>query len=292
MRVEELRTLSVDTIPDAIGLMNESSRGTSSECHMDFFSFLVFRGYWNISFAHSMICYVDGTAAAITLVCTDGTTLDAYILYWGAIPRFRTLRIARSLFEACCNKLSEDGYQMLYGLSVPDRAVKRYRFIQALPQFRLFDLRSEAPTVMPSDPAIRVQPIDLDSVSSLSIPRDECIEWSQRLSFLRRVALSLKFFGAFAGDVLKAYAIIRPEPSGTATLIDLRCSESDLAWGRALLDRGLIERCPRPYVATHVADQSYGYRLLTAAGFHVTRQIQVLTRDLRTTCSISPVRSL
>jgi len=292
MRAEELRTLSVDTIPDAIGLMNESSRGTSSEYHMDFFSFLVFRGYWNISPAHSLICYVDGMAAAIILACTDETARDAYLLYWGAIPQFRTLQIARSLFEACCNKLSEDGYQMLYGLSVPDRPVKRYRFIQALPQFQLFDLRTEAPTVIPSDPDICVQPIDVNSISSISIPPTECIEWSQRLSFLRRVASTLRFFGSFSGNVMKAYAIIRPDQSGSATLIDLRCSENDLVWGRELLNRALIEPYPRPFMATNIADQSYSHRLLTAYGFHVTRQFQVLTRNLRTTCSISAVRSI
>src|ERR1700749_2533357 len=139
MPPEDLRTLTLDTFPDAIRLMNESSRGMSTEYHMDFFSFLIFKGYWNISSEYSLIRYVDGTAAAFILTCTDEPAREAYTIYWGAIPKFRTLQIARDLFDACCDKLFANGYETLYGLSVPDPPVKRYRFIQASPQYQLFD---------------------------------------------------------------------------------------------------------------------------------------------------------
>ncbi len=283
--------LGLDTIPDAIRLMNESSRGMSTEYHMDFFSFLIFKGYWNISSIHSHIRYVDGTPAAFILTCTDETVREAYIVYWGAIPQFRTRQIARALFDACCDKLFADGYETLYGLSVPDRPVQRYRFIQATPQFQLFDLQAENVTLPAPDFNIQVQPIDINALVQLPIPSGECVDWSQRPNFLRHAAANLKFFGAYVGGLLKAYAVVRPDPSGSAILMDLRSLEDDLSYGFELLRHAVAPGAP-PFVATNVADQSYNHRVLSQAGFNVIRRFAFLIRDLRTTCSAPDAQAI
>jgi hypothetical protein len=286
---ENLRTLTLDTIPDAIRIMNESSSGMSTEYHMDFLSFLIFKGYWNISSVYSLVRYVDGTPAALIFTCIDETAREAFIVYWGAVPQFRTRQVARALFDACCDRLFADGYQTLYGLSVPDRPVKRYRFIQATPQFQLFDMQAESLALPAPDPKVQVQPIDIDALLQFRIPAGECIEWSQRPNFLRHAAAHLKFLGAYAGGLLKAYAIIRPDQSGSTILIDLRSSESSPSFGIALLCYTAAHWTP-PFLATNVADQSYNHRILIEAGFTVMRRFAFLTRDLRTTCSSPDAR--
>ncbi|HEX3821592.1 MAG TPA: hypothetical protein VHW45_14755 [Candidatus Sulfotelmatobacter sp.] len=285
MPFEGLRTLSLDTIPDAIHLMNESSRGMSIEFHLDFLSFLVFKGYWNISSTHSFIQYAGGNPAAIILTSVDEIAREAYTVYWGSIPQFRTRQIAIALFETCCNALLADGYETLYGCSVPDRPVQRYRFIKASPQFQLFDLAANNLTLPSPDPAIQIRADSVSSALQLPIPSGARFEWTQRPNFLRHAASQLKFLGAYCDGSLKAYAVVRTDPTGCTALHDLRCPEGGLAPGLELLRHALAATSP-PFTATNVADQSYSQRVLTEAGFTISRQFSSLIRDLHTTCSV------
>jgi hypothetical protein len=284
---DDLRPISIQTIPDAIRIMNGSSDGTSLEYHLDFFSFLSLQGYWNFSSTYSLIRYVDGEAAAIILACADPDSREAYILYWGTIPKFRTRKIAQSLFEACCNRLFEAGYVMLYGVSVPDRPVRRYRFIQAAPQFDLFDMEARSVTLPEADGRFDVQQVDVPAISRFVIPNGERFHWSQRPSFLNHAASRMQFFGAFEQDTHKAYVVVLPGASNRAELVDLRSSTEELAPGYELLRHIFASTYSPQFTATHVFDQSYSHRLLSNAGFGVSRRFSMLTRDLRATCSTS-----
>jgi hypothetical protein len=285
MAAEDLRTISLQTIPDAIRLLNESSHGTSLEYHLDFFGFLSLQGYWNFSNTHSLIRYIDGEPAAIILVCTDVETREAYILYWGNLPRFRTRKIAQELFDACCSRLSEDGFVTLYGVSVADRPVRRYRFIQALPQHLMFDMECASLQLPDPDSTFVVRRVDADQVSRLAVSSEERFDWPQRPHFLLHAAPLLQFFGAFSGDTLKAYAVVLPGTSMNPALQDIRSSESSFGHGYELLRHIFVQPYPSPCLATSVFDQSYSHRLLTASGFSVKRQFSSLIRDLRTTCA-------
>jgi hypothetical protein len=289
--MEELQPISLQTIPDAIRLMNESSRGMSLEYHLDFLGFLSIHGYWNFSYTHSLIRYVDGEPAAIILICTDAEAREAHTLYWGTLPKFRSLKIATTLFDACCQRLYDDGFVMLYGVSVPDRPVRRYRFIQANPQYVLFDMEARTLNLPAPDPEFRVQRLDVATLSQFSIPPGEHFLWSQRHSFLRHAASNLQFFGAYCGDVFKAYAVVRVDASNFATLLDLRSTDSGQAAGFELLRHIFLLAHPGPCIASDVFDQSYSHRLLKAAGLGVKRQYFMLTRDLRATCVSEKFRS-
>lgn len=280
---DDLRPISIQTIPDAIRIMNGSSDGTSLEYHLDFFSFLSLQGYWNFSSTHSLIRYVDGEAAAIILACTDSESREAYILYWGTIPKFRTRRIAQSLFEACCDKLSEAGFVMLYGVSVPDRPVRRYRFIQAAPQFDLFDMEARSVSLPIADTPFEVQTVDVATISRFVIPDGERFHWSQRPAFLHHAGSRMQLFGAFERGTLKAYAVVLPGASNRAELVDLRSSTADLAPGHELLRHIYTKTYSPPFTATHVFDQSYCQRLLSNAGFAVSRRFSMLVRNLSAT---------
>ncbi len=264
--------------------MNGSSDGTSLEYHLDFFSFLSLQGYWNFSSTHSLIRYVDGEGAAIILACTDPDSREAYILYWGTIPKFRTRKIAQSLFEACCERLFEAGYVILYGVSVPDRPVRRYRFIQAAPQFDLFDMEARSVALPAADTRFVIQKIDVAAITHFVIPDGERFHWTQRPAFLNHAASRMQFFGAFERDTLKAYAVALPGAANGVELVDLR-SSGDLAAGYELL-RHIFTTYSPPFTATHVFDQSHSQKLLSNAGFAVSRSFSMLTRDLRATCSV------
>jgi hypothetical protein len=289
LMADELRTIDLRNLHDAIRVMNESTQGTSLECHLDMFSFLSLWKYWNFSHEHSLIRYLDDEPAAIILTCTDPDARDAYTFYWGAIPKFRSRRIALPLFDACCNKLHEDGYLTLYGVSSPDRPVRRYRFINAHSQRQLVDMQAQSLNLPTTDARYEVRPVEIAGLSQVMLPTDDSVHWCQRQAFLHNAIPFLQFLGAFAGGLPAAYAVVHPQPSGT-TLVDLRSSENNLAAGHELLRWLLIQNYRSPFTAIFVSEQSYGYSLLKAAGFIVKSQFATLSRDLRTSSSAGIVR--
>lgn len=276
----DFRTISLQNIPDAIRLMNESSRDTSLSYRLDFFGFLSLARYWDFSYQYSLMCYVDDEPAALMINSTDLQTQDAYTFYWGALPKFRRGKTSLTLFEAGCKKLRDDGYTMLYAVSVPDRPVSRYRFIHLQPQWGLIDMQTPSPSLPAAHPGIEVRDIDAGALSQVSFPPSEALHWCQRHTFLRSAAPFLQFLGAFAGKGLEAYAVVLAQASNT-TLLDLRSAESGFEPGYELLRRLVTQNYRPPFSATYVFEGSYAHRLLTTAGFSVTRQFSVLSRDLR-----------
>jgi hypothetical protein len=278
----DLRTINLQNLPDAIRLMNESSRGMSFEWNLDLFSFLALLRYWDFSYEYSLIGYVQDEPAALIINCANPESHEAYTVYWGALPKFRTQRISLVLFNTCCKKMRDDGYFMLHGVSVPDRPVRRYRFIQAQPERNLVDMEAESPNLPAADPTLEVREIDVEALAQFPLAAGEFLHWSQRHAFLRNVAPFQQILGAFSGDILKAYAVALPRSPNT-TLTDLRSTDSDLSAGYELL-RWLVERNYRPpFTVNYVLEQSYAHRVLTSAGFSVKRQFSTLTRDLRAT---------
>ena len=163
---DEPRVLSMENLPDAIRIMNESSRGMSFEWHLDLFGFLALARYWNISAQHTLLGYEDGQPAALIITATDPETREAYIVYWAALPQFRKGRTAIRLFESCCQKLYDDGYEILYGASVPDRPVRRYRFIKSDVEYAILDLQAESTNLPESQSRFEVREIDLETISN------------------------------------------------------------------------------------------------------------------------------
>lgn len=277
---EELRTLSAQTLSDAIRLMNESSRGTSLECQVDLFGFLALWRFWNFSHHHSLLCYVEAEPAALILTCADPEARDAYIFYWGALPKFRKERISMRLVETCCNQLRDNDYTVVHANSAPDRPVQRYRFVHFQPQYDLVDMEAASPVPPGAKPAFEVRPIDIDAVSAAALSSGELLHWSQRPAFLRNAAACCRFLGAFAGGALQAYMVIQPSPSNTI-LLDLRSPANCFPAGQQLLCWLSLQNFCLPLVATCVLVGSYAYRLLGDAGFAVKREFSTLRRDLR-----------
>ena len=280
----EFRTLSPQNQQDAIDLLNRTSADTSLKYDLDIFGFRWLARYWNFSYEHSLILYVDGEPAAVMLNSIQPETQDAYTFYWGALPRFRSQRFAISLFEAGCRKLHQDGYTTQFAVALPDRPVRRYRFVQLTPECELVDLHADSLSLPASDPRFLVREVDANDLPEQAFLPGEYQHWCQRPVFLRRAAPFLKFFAALAGEQIQAYATVLSQfPS--MTLSDVRSPQHCSAAGFELLRALIAQDYYRPPLnVAYVFENSYAYRLLTAAGFAVKRRFSVLRRDLRTTC--------
>lgn len=279
---EEARKLSLENVSDAIRILNESTRGMSFQWQFDFIGFMNFALYWNISFEHTLIGYFDGEPAALIINTVDPDTRSAYTVYWGSLPKFRTRRISLKLLEMSCDKLHNDGYIDLYATSVPDRPLKRYRFVRAVFDGALFDMQAEIPHLPPVDPDLVVREVDVNAISQLVPTSGERFVWVQRHTFLRGAASYLQFLGAFSGDMLMAY-VVSVRKSDTTSILDLRCSESSDRAGFELIRYLASENYRPPLRAYAIFEHSYAHRLLTAAGFTIKKQFASLLRHLPTT---------
>jgi len=278
---EELCTISLQNLSDIIRLVNESSRGTSLTSDLDLISFLSLWRYWNFSCQYSLIRYVNGEPAALVLNCADRESHDAYTFHWGALRKFRSRRLALDLMDACCEKLRDDGYTTLYGDSIPDRPVRRYRFVQGHPQHDLVELQATHPSVPAAQPPYEIRPTEIGTLSQAPLPSCAPVHWCHRHSFLESAAPFMNFFGAFSGGALHAYAAVLTSPSSTV-IVDIRSPRSCLSAGHELL-RFLFQTYRAPFTANFVFVRSYAHQLLTASGFGVTRHFFMLSRDLRAT---------
>jgi hypothetical protein len=279
-----LRAINLQNLDEVIRIINVSSRGMSIEYNLDTVSFLALSQYWNFSYEHSLVSYVDDKPAAVMIVCTDPEAREAYAFYWGALPRFWSQRVALPLFEACCSNLHQDGYIMIYGAAAPDRPARRYRVIRSHPQHTLLEMEAASPNLLAADERFRVRQVDLGILSELELPPGEPVHWCQRHSFLRRASQFLQCLGAYDDSALKAYAVVFPQPSST-TLVDIRSPENCFAAGCELIRWLLIQNFRLPFTATAVLQHTYADQLLTAMGFCAKRQWTTLYRDLRTTCA-------
>lgn len=278
---EDVRSINTKNLPDAIRLLNESSRDTSVHYNVDFFDFLALKRLWNFSLSHSLIRYINNQPAAIAINCADTETRHAYTFYWGTLPQFRSAKLSISLFDNICQKLHDDGYTMLYADAIPDRPVQRYRFIQMFPQDTFLDMKGDCFQLAAPDSAFTIAKIDVALLSQLSLAPGDVFHWSQRPSFLANIDFFVEILGAFAGDSLKAYAVVPAHPR-EMILFDLRSPESSVPAGTALLHY-IAQHYPSPVRVRPVLSGSFTHRLLSDAGFSITRNYSSLVRNLLTT---------
>jgi hypothetical protein len=277
----EFRSITLENMPHAVYLMRECSRGMSLEYDLDTVGFLTLARFWNFCYEQSLITYIDNEPAALAIHCTDPGIHEAYTYYWGVLPKFRNLRISLQLAEACARKLRAGGYATVLGDTVPDRPVRRWRFVHFYPQDSLLDMQAQEVQLPPVDASFRVRETALDTVSQIAFPPHDRVHWCQRRSFLGHAASFLKFVGSFKDHVLAAYAVLVSKPSETM-IWDLRCPESSLSAGYELL-RWIADNCPPPFNACYAFDGSYSHRVLANCGFSVKRTFYSVMRDLLTT---------
>jgi hypothetical protein len=286
---EEMRTISLQNLSDVIRLVTESSRGTAVDLNVDLFGFMALARYWNFSYDNSLICYVDNQPASIVLNCADYPSHEAYTFFWGTVPRFRQGRTAMRVFEAACQKLRDNGFRILNGISSPDRPARRYRFIQAAASFEMLDLLAKDISLPPADSGFEVRAFTVDALPEI-VPQGVPFPWSQRKPFLQHIAPFIQVLGAFSGDELKAYAIALRHSASTV-LLDIRSTDFCAPAVHELLRYLSSQDFLAPFIVENVFQNSPMLELLAAAGFGVKRQFCWLSRDLTATTAASLVNA-
>src|SRR3982751_1008613 len=104
----EARSIDLTNVDDAIWLINESSRGTPVEYNLNGFEFLSLAAYWNYSYPHSFLAYVDNNPAAIVVNCVEPEAHEAFTAFWGCMPAYRDQKLGLRIFEHGCQKLRDD----------------------------------------------------------------------------------------------------------------------------------------------------------------------------------------
>lgn len=278
---EDLRPLTPENQQDAIDLLNRSSTGTSLSYDLDIFGFRWIARYWNISYELSFIYYVKNEPVAVMLNCVDPEAHDAYTFYWGVLPKLRNGAIALPLVETCCKMLRSKGYETHYAVALPDRPVRRYRFVGFTPEHELIDLETHSLRLPEADSRFQVREVAIDDLPQWTLPPAEYVYWCQRRSFLHHASSFVKFLACFADAEIKAFAVVLPQYP-TATLTDLRSAENCMAAGHELLRWLTLQPYyGTPLTATYVSESSYAHQLLTSAGFVPKRRFFVIARDLR-----------
>jgi len=280
---EDLRPITTKNLPDAIRLLNETSRDTSRPYTLDFFGFLSIRRFWNFALGYSFIRYIDDQPAAIAINCADPESREAYTFYWGTLPQFRRAGMSIDFVDAFCQKFHDDGYTLIYANSLPERPVRRYRFVHYLPLHSIVDMQGDYSRLPAPDPAYTIRKIDASMLTQIALTPGEPLHWSQRPGFVANLGSIVDVLGAFHGDDLKAYAVVPARPTVMVSF-DLRSPDSCFSAGYELL-RYLAQNYPCPLQAQCIFKGSFAERLFTDAGFRVTRKYFLIYRDLRATCA-------
>jgi hypothetical protein len=275
----EFRSITLQNLQEAVDVLNESSKGTSVEQQLDSANFLVLAHHWNFSYEQSLVTYDDARPVAIIVNCTDRESSAAYTFYWGAIPSIRHSRIALRLFEASCAKLRDDGYTMLYGDSVPDRAAQRYRFIHAVSACNLLQMQTASVMLPPQETPFAMRQLDQADLAKIQLQPDENLHWTQRPHFARNAIGSIHLLGAYDDGGLQAYTTLWPQAAQT-TILDLRSPTSNLPAGHALVRSLLALKYPLPFVATNVPENSYSQQVFSDADFRIEKRYSFLRRQL------------
>ena len=77
--------------------MNESSAGKMFAFHLDVMQFLMLARFWNFSYAHSYLAYVNDQPAGILLNSVNPPSKELYTFYWGVVPAHRNRGPAAAL---------------------------------------------------------------------------------------------------------------------------------------------------------------------------------------------------
>ena len=274
----EVRSVSLQNLSHVVGIMNESSRGLSIEYGLTVMRFLWLARHWNFSYEQSLVYYAGERPAALILNCIDPAARDAHCFYWGAAREYWNRRVAMRLLEASCRKLQEAGYTRFHSASIPDRPPERYRSLRFGIDRNLVEMHASAMNLAGETRAFEIRKLGVESLLSLNAAAGEYVHWRQRPSFLAKAAPFFHVFGAFDQGELRAYTVVLPDTAAT-TLVDLRSAERSAEAGWALL-RLIKEEYPAPHTAEIVAEDSYMFGLLTAAGFEVRHRFAAMSRDL------------
>ena len=254
-----LKRIGVADLEAVAGVMNRSSAGQVFEFHLSMMDMLALAHFWNISYAHSWLAWIDDNPAGVLLSAVEPEDREAYTFYWGVDPPFQKRTVALRMVYAYFDQLRREGYRRTYA----DRTAGSPSAIFGKLGYR--DTGDIADMTGGAALCSQGPPVRQGSVAELACGD----HWTQRSHFLRRAAAMGVVAIARGGA-----AVALPQGSGT-TLLWLHGDEPTV---RGLLGWLAHNGFPPPYRAPYV--ETSRASLLEAAGFKAGHRSMAMVLDL------------
>jgi GNAT superfamily N-acetyltransferase len=260
----DLTTIHPGNLDDLIHVMQRSSEGSVFQFDVDLFKFLALSRFWNFSYQHSFLSYVDGQPAGLILNAVEPALHEAYTFYWGVTPEFRGRRVGMSLFDAYLKLLREEGYTKTDGDETDGSPSSVYRRWGYTRNEDFTEMQTRKLRIPPGAEDVEIRSLDLNKLLSSWSVFEGFRHWVQRPNFLLNDRKFLQVLAAFNNDQLCGYTVFTCLP-GHVVINDFRFKDDKT--GLAILRRIADAGYPSPYIASFVPVASPAYRLLEEAGF-------------------------
>jgi len=264
----DIRLLALENVEEAIGVINGSSRGCSFQFNLDLARFLAHARFWNFSYRHSYVGYVNGAPAGVLVNSVDPEERQAYSFYWGVLEGFRRRRLSLELVHTYLDQLRLEGYLRTHCETSRDSPVGIFPKLGYQARGHLLELEAARPDPGPQAVEIEVRRLDPGELEAGRAPAER--HWTSRSAFLHHAAPMLEILGAYRDGKLVGYAVVTCW-TGHTVLLDLEAADASRLSARKLI-RYLVENdYPSPYTACMVRPASPAHDRLEAAGFRNTK---------------------
>jgi hypothetical protein len=269
--------VTADDLDNVVSVMNDSSAGLSFQFGIDPIQFLSLSNFWNLSYKHSYIGYVDSHPAGVVLNSVDTSTRDAYSFYWGVRPQFRNTTLSLKLLMTYFDQLAREGFQYTYGDTSFDSPSSIYLRLGG--QFGEETLQMEclAPRICEVRNADERESETISLEGFLAAPdcsRTVPPSWIHRPETIRRASAFLRFV-----KCSNIYAAYQPHSAGSV-VIDLKSQEPTKCTLAALLQHVAGTSAGRQCKLGYVPATGPLPDLLTELGFTVTKRSTSIALDL------------
>ena len=245
---------------------------------IDLPGFLVLSRFWNFSYKHSKLAYVDGEPAGIVLGSVDRGRRDSYTYYWGILPDFRRQRLSMAMYAHYFRGLARDGIDTSVTGVAPDGPLEMYQKLGFVPGddlVRLEYVESEPP---PVPPGFHAGPIAAEEAERLSRPELPGADyWTRRPEFRQRLARAVVHVGIRGPEGIAGFATLEPHQGYTMAL-DYHLPEPRMA--AAFTNYAFERRFPGPVVFPGAHPDTASCASLVECGYIVRGRFRTVTLDL------------
>jgi GNAT superfamily N-acetyltransferase len=271
-----IKATSDNDIDAIIRVINDSSEGFSFKFQLDRTSFAACARFWNFSFEHSYLGYVDSHPVTVVINSVDCVAREGCTFYWGVLPEFRGKGLGSALYRAYLDQVTDGGFVRNYLDISPDSPYSLYRRLGYETTHEKVQMKGLVPNPLGSlrdadaTNVMRIQPEEFFNDSTQSGRRS----WTRRAGTLRMASPFLQFV-----KCSNTYATYLFHPRGS-TVIDFRWDDQTESPVLALLNHIVADAEERVVYFFDVPVASPLRDLLAKFGFTITDRSQSLLLDL------------
>jgi hypothetical protein len=273
-----IRLIETADIPNAVAVINKSSRGHSFELQLDGTKFLALSSFWNFSYRHSYIAFTDqGEPAGVVVNSVDPDTRETYSYYWGVMPQFRGTHLGIRLATTYLDQVARDDFSTAHAEASADSPNAIYRRLGFDVAQVAIEMECPGSGFEDGRPLseLPVRRLELNEFLHASAGfRKQPLCWIQRPGSLRNAARFLRFVCC---DTASAACRVGPDET---MIIDLQFDPADKRAATALISYLVCEAIPHGCKISSIQTNSALHTLLLELGFVVVKRATCLTLDL------------